>query len=168
MGRAKIELYVEMLEKAKAETLAAAGKVGQSQALYQGREATATPLWLLGHMANALNGVTLIWVFCGEGVLTREQRKPFAPDFAGGAPPTSDATAYPPWQDVIQCYNAVMTKVIEEVRAMEDAWLPKPLKGEVPEPLRAFFPSNGATLNQMVSHDAYHRGQIALLTRLAG
>lgn len=162
----KIEMLVLQLEKAMRDTLAAAEKVPEASRFRQLQEGKATPLWLLGHLTNTINTVVLRWTFSQESILTREHARLFSPDFAAGTPPTADATMYPEWGEVVALYTQAMTQAIEGVRSLADEELAGPLPGRMPEPLRAFFSSIEATLVQMVSHDAYHRGQIGMMAAL--
>jgi len=162
----KIEMLVRQLEKARNDTLAAAAKVPEANRYRQLQPGKATPLWLLGHLANTVNSVVLLWTLTGESLMPREAAKKFAPDFAGGAPPTANPEDYPDWDHVVSLYDFIMIDAIEGVGEMTDAQLPEPLAGRMPEPLRGFFSSNEVTLHQMISHDAYHRGQIGLLGSL--
>ena len=166
MSNAKIALYVEMLEKAKNDTLRVAGSVPEGSRLRQLAPGKATPLWLVGHLTNTMNTVVIRWVVLGESLVDREFGKQFAPDFAGGTPPGTDAAQYPAWDEVLARYDAVMTAAIAALATLDDSVLPEPLPGRVPDPLRQFFSSVGVTLNQMVAHDAYHRGQMAMIGAL--
>ncbi|MBI1318415.1 MAG: DUF664 domain-containing protein [Candidatus Hydrogenedens sp.] len=163
----KIETIVQQLQKARKDTLATAQKVTPENRLRQLQAGKATPLWLLGHLANTLNSVVLIWTLQRESQIAREVSKMFAPDFAGGKAPSANADDYPPWEEVVALYDRIMGLVIDGVSQMVDDQLPEPLAGKLPEPLRAFFSSNEVTLYQMISHDAYHRGQLGLLGALA-
>jgi hypothetical protein len=166
MSNPKVELLVQMLESAREQTLKTAGSVPESNRLLQLQEGKATPLWLVGHLANTLNTIVLRWMIEGEGIFTREQSKRFSPDFAAGDPPSTDSSKYPPWEEVVGLYRTAMDKAIAGARALTDAELAKPLKGKVPPPLDQFFSSNGTSLMIMINHDAYHRGQIGLLAKL--
>jgi uncharacterized damage-inducible protein DinB len=166
MSNPKIDLFVEQLSKARQDTLKAASAVPDSARLLQLKPGKATPLWLVGHLANTVNTVVLRWMLDVPGVLSREQAMLFAPDFAGGAPVSADANQYPAWSEVVALYDKAMSSVLEQLpKNLSDNDLPAPLK-RAPEPMRTFFSSNGVTLMQMVSHDAYHRGQIGLLAKL--
>lgn len=162
----KIDLLVAQMEKARRDTLAAAGNVPVEARLRQLQEGKATPLWLLGHLANTVNTVVLRWIFLQESILTREQAKAFSPDFAMGLPPSTDASQYPTWDEVVALYDTAMTRAIDGMRELDEGQLPEALPGKLPDPLRAFFSSIETTLMQMVSHDAYHRGQIGMLAAL--
>ncbi len=166
MSNPKIEVYAAMLERAKLHTLSTANSVPETARLRQLAEGKGTPLWLLGHLANTINVVVRMWMFEEKSMLEADLSLTFAPDFAGGKPPTPNADDYPAWDDVLKLYEEVFNATLPMIRAMEDSQLTEPPKGEVPEPVRSFFSSNAATLDQMVSHDAHHRGQIALIANL--
>jgi hypothetical protein len=165
MSSVKVSVYATLLAKAREETLAAAAAVPEDRRLYQLGAGKATPLWLLGHLANTVNAVLRLWILERESLLDRAQSMCFAPDFAGGKAPTADPADYAPWEEVVALYDRVMADAIEGVAALEDALLPEPLPGRMPEPLRGFFSSVEFSLGRMVAHDAYHRGQLAMLAK---
>lgn len=167
MAREKIAVYLGMLEEARAATLAAAEQVAPERRLFQLGEGRSTPLWLLGHLAMVCDGVVLGWMFGQESAIAPSVRLKFAPDIAGGRPPTTDPEDYPAWNELAAVYDSAMGKVIERVATLEDAVLPEPLPGDLPERLRAIFSSHEVTLNRIISHDAYHRGQMVLLGKSA-
>ncbi|MCC6143657.1 MAG: DinB family protein [Candidatus Hydrogenedentes bacterium] len=166
MSEPKVEVHLEGLQKAHRETLRVAGTVKESDRLLQLREGKATPLWLVGHLANTVNIVLVYMTLDKPFVLPKEFGKLFAPDFGGGMPPSTDASAYPAWEEVLVAYDTAMQAGISGVAELSDGDLPAEPRGKMPEPLRTYFPSIGATLLQMVQHDAYHRGQIGLLSKL--
>lgn len=163
MASPKVDLYAAMLEKAKSDTLASLGGVPESLRLRQIRAGGATPLWLAGHLANTINTVILRWILREPSCLSREESMMFAPDFAGGTPPSSDASQYPAWDAVLEKYNEVMSKAVAGVKTLDDAALDEALNEKIPDVFRSRFLTVDATLMQMVSHDAYHRGQVGLL-----
>lgn len=166
MANPQVELLVRQLKKAHTETLSAAGKVPEANRLLQLQEGKATPLWLLGHLANTVNILVLRFILRHEGFLKREISRVFSPDFAGGTPPSNDASLYPAWDEVVALYDQVMTTAIDGIAQLSDDDLPKPVPGNMPDPLRAYFTSIEVVLMQMVNHDAYHRGQIGMLANL--
>lgn len=165
MASSKVGLYAAMLDKAKSDTLTTLGRVPESMRLRQIREGGATPLWLVGHLANTINTIVLRWILRAPSCFSREESMLFAPDFAGGTPPSADAGMYPPWDEVVAKYEEVMSQAIEGLKALDDDALDQPLHDKVPEMFRQLFPTVEATLMQMVSHDAYHRGQVGLLSK---
>ncbi|MBI2426047.1 MAG: DinB family protein [Candidatus Hydrogenedentes bacterium] len=166
MSQAKIELLVEQLKMARYQTLKLADEIPEDRRLYQLKEGKATPLWLMGHLANTLNTICIMWMFNEESMIGKENVRLFAPDFARGTPPSTDASMYPAWDEVKALYKDAMTAVIQRVEQLTDDQLPNPMSDKTPEPLRAYFSSIGASLNIMVSHDAHHRGQMALIAKL--
>lgn len=162
----KIELLVEQLSFCREQTLKTASGVPEANRLLQLRPAKAHPLWLVGHLANTANVIMLQWVLNGDSVTPKGFGKMFAPDFGGGAPVTPNAADYPSWDEVIATYDKTFGTAIELAKKLADDDLPKPLPGRIPDPLRQHFSSIGKSLNIMVLHDSYHRGQIGLLAAL--
>jgi len=163
MAGPQISLYQAMLEKAQRDTLQVASGIPEGRRYHQFRSGGATPIWLVGHLASTINSVVLRWMFRAPSQFNREESLIFAPDFAGGTPPTSDPAAYPPWEAVLEKYATVLEQAREALGALPDDALEQSMGDHVPEFFRQRFPTTGATLMQMVSHDAYHRGQMAML-----
>lgn len=167
MSNIKVNLLRDQLQFALDETLGTAKRVPEGARLFQPGEGRATPLWLCGHLANTINTIVIRWILDGENVLTKEQSKLFAPDFGGGEPPSTDASKYPPYDEVVALYEKAMKQAIEGLTALTDEDLDKPIPKSIPDPLRTYFPTIGASIMRMVSHDGYHRGQIGLLSKIA-
>lgn len=165
MDNPRISVYSELLEIARRETSSAAGNVPVEKRLFQLREGKATPMWLIGHLANTVNTIILCWMLGGESQVDRSFRFAFAPDFAGGTPPSTDPALYPVWEEVLKRYEQIMQQAIDGVRLLPDSSLEEPLQGNVPDALRPFFPTVGAALARLIAHDAYHRGQMNLLAK---
>ena len=166
MSNTRVSLYAALLEAAQKHTLQIAESVPESHRFKQLQEGKATPLWLVGHLANTVNTLVLVYTLEQPSVLTKEQSVLFAPDFVGGKTPTTNPDEYPTWDEVITIYNAVFEKALEGVRALDDAVLPDPLPGKLADEMRSFFSSIGTTLGIMIQHDAYHRGQIGMIAKL--
>lgn len=160
------ETIADLLAFGHEQTLKTAERVPDEKRLVQPRDGKAHPLWLVGHLANTANVVMLQWTLNGDSITPKGFGKKFAPDFGGGDPIVSDPAQYPSWDEVIRIYAEAMNKAIDGIRTLDDAVLPDPLPGRIPDPLRSFFSSVGRTLQLMVNHDAYHRGQIGLLAAL--
>ncbi|MDZ4861009.1 MAG: DinB family protein [Candidatus Hydrogenedentes bacterium] len=162
----KIELLAEQLASCGDQTLKVAARVPDANRFLQLRPGKAHPLWLVGHLANTINVVIIQWALNGENMVPKGFGKKFAPDFAGGDPISPNAEDYPAWDAVIAIYAEAIQKALEKLKQAADADLPKPLPGRIPEPLRDHFGNVGQTLNIMVSHDSYHRGQLGMLGAL--
>jgi hypothetical protein len=166
MSHTKIDVYIEMLEKAKRDTLNVAGGVDEAHRFVQLKEAGATPLWLLGHLTGTMNTLGLEWIIGGESRISPEVAKAFAPDFGGGTPPSTNPGDYPAWDELVALYGELMDQFIDGLKGMDDSALAEGLRGEVAEVLREYFTSNAVALNQLISHDAHHRGQMAMMAKL--
>ena len=159
-------MLADQLAFCKEQTIKIAAGVPVESRFTQLKDGKAHPLWLLGHLANTANVVMLQWALNGENVTPKGFGRKFAPDFGGGDPVTTDPSAYPAWDEVVAVYERALTAAIDGVRKLDDSTLADPLPGRIPEPLRVHFSSIGVTLNIMVSHDSYHRGQMGMLSAL--
>lgn len=168
MNQDKVLTYAGLLEMSFDQTLRVAGSVPEANRCLQLEPGRVQPTWILGHLANTLNAVINLWMFRGENLMPKGWGRIFAPDFIGGNPVTGSPGDYPAWGDVLEQYAAVTQKVLADIRTLDDAVLPNPLPGLVPEPLRERFSSHEAALRMMVVHDNHHRGQMALLAKLNG
>lgn len=166
MSNVRVTLLADLLEGAQQHTLQIAESVPESHRLKQLQAGKATPLWLVGHLANTVNTLVLVYTLEQPSVLTREQSILFAPDFAGGKTPTTNPDEYPSWDETIALYNEVFEKALAGVRALDDSVLKDPLPGKLAEEMRGFFSSIGTTLSIMIQHDSYHRGQIGMIAKL--
>lgn len=166
MSNPKMELFAALLDWAREETLKAAASVPEDRRLSQLCAGKATPLWLLGHLASAVNTIVLRWLLEQEGLVSKEMTRLFSPDFAGGTPPSTDASMYPAWEEVVGVYDAVMKAAVEGIKALPDSDLDEALKGRMLDAMRTFFPTARVALTRMVNHDAYHRGQIGIISKL--
>lgn len=165
MSQANVDLLREQLEFARTETLATASRVPAAAQLHQLGEGRPTPLWLMGHLANTTNALIIRWMLRGENQVSKEFVTLFAPDFGGGDPPSTDASKYPPFEELVSTYDRIMQKAIADLSVLQDEDLDKPLPVALPEPIREKFPTMGKTLQRVVAHDAYHRGQIGMLSK---
>jgi hypothetical protein len=168
MSQDKVSVYRSLLQRSFKDTVRVARTVPESNRCLQLEDGRVQPTWLVGHLANTVNVVVHSWMFEGVSLLPKGWGRMFAPDFAGGTPVTCNPEDYPPFEDVVSHYAQITSQVLEDLQALMDEDLPKPLKGNVPEPLREHFPTNDAALTMMVLHDNYHRGQLGLLAKLAG
>jgi len=166
MSNLRVILLADLLEEARNHTLQTAAGVPESHRLKQVQAGKATPLWLVGHLANTLNTLVLVYTLEEASALSREQSNLFAPDFVGGKAPTGNADDYPAWDEVIELYKAVFDRTVPGIRKLSDDALAAPLPGRLPDALREYFSSIGTTLSIMVHHDGYHRGQIGMLAKL--
>ena len=166
MSNVRVSLLADLVEGARKHTLEITASVPESHRLKQLQEGKATPLWCVGHLANTVNAIVLVYTLEEASLMSKEQSVLFSPDFIGGKVPTGNADDYPSWDEVIELYNTVFDKALVGIRNLDDGVLDKPLPGNVPEDFRSFFSSIGTTLGIMINHDAYHRGQIGMIAKL--
>ena len=132
MSNPRLNLYIDLLEAARKHTLQIADGVPEANRLKQLQEGKATPLWLLGHLANTINTLVVVYTLQQESLLSREKSILFAPDFVGGKAPSSNADEYPAWEDVIALYNEVFDKALAGLKALDDSVLDNPLTSASP------------------------------------
>lgn len=166
MSKVEVELLARGFEASIQATVAAAKKVPAGKRMRQAQKGKSHPTWLLGHMAGALDSVVNGFGFGQKPQLSKEFRKKFSPDFAGGDPISSEAGDYPAWEEVLANYELAGKSVIENLRKLEDSELPGALRGPVPPPLAGMWGNLGKMMLMMTAHDSYHRGQMALLAAL--
>lgn len=159
-------VYAELLDTARRDTLRLAESVPPDRRLHQIQPEKATPLWLVGHLANTVNHLMLCWTLGLDSMLPGDFGPRFAPHFAGGAPPSTDPEAYPPWNEVLARYDDVMRAAVDATRALPDSALAEGSRGAMPEIFRGRFDTIASVVARMISHDAHHRGQIGLIAGL--
>lgn len=174
MARNEIEAYQGQILLGKNHTLQVIESVAEAQRYRQLAPGKAHPCWLIGHMAFACDARGLKSL-CGlEGVLDGSWREPFAPDFAGGQLPVADPDAYPSWEAVCAGYERVMDAFLAGLETLDDSQLDlPPLGGHPPardaaqaERSERLFGTIRRTLNMLILHDSYHRGQLGLLAAM--
>lgn len=165
MSKAKVELFQEMLEISKKETLKTAGKIPIGRRFSQTCDGKAHPLWLLGHLANTIDVVGTVWGFGGERTLPKQYGLRFAPDFAGGIPITANPEDYPGWDEIAGLYEKAFDRFLEHCGTISDADLPQEGRGRIPEEMKVHFSSIGTILRIMVMHESHHRGQMSMLAK---
>lgn len=166
MSNGKVKVYRGMLRAAVDNTVQAAEKVAERDRFRQIKEGKAHPLWLAGHLTNSMDTFVLSWIGGGESLIPKSFRRPFSPEFIGGNPVTTKADDYPGWDEVIETYKKVGEKAVEIVGNLDDAGVEADLKGPIPEKFKELFGNTERTLSITITHDAHHRGQIALLANL--
>lgn len=153
----------ELLKANCEQTVKACEACPEGKRLYQLADGKATPLWLLGHMANLANLVGVTMGLGKESLFPADWGAKFNPTQFGGSPITSNADDYPGWDELLEKYKAVMTTLAEGTAELEDAQLTGDCLGTVPPPLAEMVPNLKAAIVMHLIHDSHHRGQIALL-----
>jgi hypothetical protein len=126
-------------------------------------EGKATPLWLVGHLANTTNFLGSMIGLGQPSDMPKEWNAIFSPSQFGGTPITTNPADYPSWDEAVEAYTRVMGNYVKGIAALKDADLEGACKGTVPPPLAAMVPNLGASIYVNIVHDGHHRGQMALL-----
>ena len=119
------------------------------------------PLWVLGHIAVVEANVPRVLL---------GQPNPLAhwkPLFAAGTEPTSDAKAYPSFDDVLKAYRDARTKNLKLLDEIGEAGLDGPTKFP-PKGLEEPLATVGKAFMTIAMHQMNHRGQLADARRALG
>jgi hypothetical protein len=118
-------------------------------------------LWSLGHLAYIEGDIPRILL--GEPNPVEH----WAPIFAPRTQPKSDASAYPPFDEVLRTYRELRArnmKLLDEVGENGLDRLPKDIPPGFEDAMKTF----GHTLLLITLHNMVHYGQIAVARRAAG
>ena len=129
-------------------------------------EGKATPLWLMGHMANTIDLIGIQIGFGLPSAMPESAKGKFNPTEFGGGPITTNPDDYPSWDETAEAYIKVLDQYAEAVAQLSDEELAGPPKGTLPDMLKDMIPTllAGVTLN--IIHDSHHRGQVGMLSKL--
>lgn len=166
MSTAKTELLAVQFEASAQATFKNATDIPENARYKQLKEGKAHPLWVMGHLCGALDEVTNHWILNGEKQMDNEIDRKFSPEFFGGLPITSDPDFYPSWDEVMKLYTNISAKTVRLIKGLTDEQLSEDPLGPIPDEARDFFGNVGQSLNSMLQHDAYHRGQMMLIVAL--
>jgi uncharacterized damage-inducible protein DinB len=167
MDNPKLSVLIELLKQARTQTLKAVEGVPETHRFKQLQAEKATPLWLLGHLSRTVDRIIIGWTLEQPSILGDDLAHRFAPSQVNGMPPTTNPEDYPTWDELTTLYNQVMDQAISGLAKLTDTDLDKPLPGDLPPSYRERFSSIGSALQLLINHDAYHRGQMGLLGKLA-
>jgi hypothetical protein len=123
----------------------------------------ATPIWLVGHLANSANFLGMLIGLGQKSDFPKDWSPRFTPGMFGGLPITTNPGDYPAWDEVVEAYKRVMGNYVKAVGELKDAEIPGPCRGKVPPPLAGMLPDLQASICVNIVHDGHHRGQLALL-----
>jgi len=119
------------------------------------------PLWNIGHLCVIEGNIPNI--LFGEPNPV-EHWKPL---FDAGTKPKADASAYPPFDEVLRTYHSLRARTLEILEDLGDAGLDrKPAK--VPPGFEPMMTTVGQTLLVITLHNMLHNGEIIDCRRAAG
>lgn len=120
------------------------------------------PLWIVGHLAYSESNIFHCYIL-GQGNPLAEWKDVFGI----GSQPKNDATAYPPYDEMLAKFEAVRADTLAYLETITDTDLDNP-SHNVPEDRKAYFGTIGKCLTVMTTHLAFHGGQLADARRAAG
>lgn len=119
------------------------------------------PLWVIGHIA-VVEGTFAHFLFGQPNPVGS-----WDPLFARGTEPTTDASAYPPFDEILATYRSLRAKSLARLDEIDDAWLDQP-SDSLPPGFSDPSLSRGQILLILALHQANHLGQIADARRASG
>lgn len=119
------------------------------------------PLWVMGHLAY-IEG-TLSPTLFGEPNPVEHWAALFAP----GTTPSTDASTYPPFEEIQQTFHKLRAATLKRLDEVGEGGLDAPPK-EVPPGFEEAMSSVGQTMLLITLHQMVHYGQIADARRVAG
>jgi uncharacterized damage-inducible protein DinB len=119
------------------------------------------PLWVLGHITVIEGGIPQV-LFGEPNPVQR-----WAPLFAAGSEPTTDPSAYPPFEEVLRTYRDLRARNLEILEQLGEAGLDRPTVAP-PRGLEDVLRTAGDTFLVLALHRMNHRGQVADARRAAG
>lgn len=119
------------------------------------------PLWVAGHLAVSEGQIPAM--LFGESNPV-EHWKPL---FDGGTQPTTDASDYPPYEEVLRTYRDLRERNLKLLDEIGDEGLDRPTAAPMPG-AENYFDTFGQVFLTMTMHQEFHCGQIADARRAAG
>jgi hypothetical protein len=119
------------------------------------------PLWVVGHLALVEGSVPQ--VLFGEPNPVEHWR----PLFGQGSTPTTDAAAYPTYDDVLKTYRDLRAKNLARLDEIGEAGLDRP-PAAIPPGFEDEMSTTGQTLLVIALHQMSHLGQLADSRRASG
>jgi uncharacterized damage-inducible protein DinB len=119
------------------------------------------PLWILGHITFIEGNVPHV-LFGEPNPVAR-----WAPLFAPGTEPTADASAYPPFDELVHTYRDLRARNLQILEQLGEAGLDRPTKSP-PRGLEHVLGTVGQSFLTIALHQMSHRGQVADARRVAG
>ncbi len=119
------------------------------------------PLWNIGHLAY-IEG-SLHHIVTGEPNPVEK----WAPLFATGTQPKTEASAYPPFEEILRTYRDLRAENLRMLDQLGEAGLDRAPKF-IPPGFEEAMKTNGRALLVLTLHNMVHYGEIANCRRAAG
>ena len=118
------------------------------------------PLWVLGHIVRAESDLL-------DGfILGQPNRYPELECFGMGKEPSTNADDYPSIDDLLGKFEEIRSATIAHLDSISDDDLDQ--KSHAPEEFGELFGTVGSCFAAMITHMAFHTGQVADARRAAG
>ena len=118
-------------------------------------------MWIVGHLPVAEGRLHKILFGSPNPV---EEWKPL---FDWGTQPRTDASAYPPFEEVLQTFRRLRATTLAHLDKIGDQGLDQPT-AMVPRGLDAAFATVGKAALTIAMHQAFHSGEGAVARRASG
>ncbi len=118
-------------------------------------------MWILGHVTVAEGRLHKILFGSPNPV---EHWKPL---FDWGSEPTTDPSAYPSFDEVLQTYRRLRRKTLAFLDEIGDEGLDQPTK-VAPPGLESAFATVGKAIMTIAMHQTFHNGEAAVARRASG
>lgn len=119
------------------------------------------PLWVLGHITLVEGNIPKV-IFGEPNPVAH-----WAPLFAPGTEPTADASAYPPFEEVLRTYRDLRARNMRILEELGDEGLDRKTAAP-PKGLEHVLGTVGTAFLTVAMHQMSHRGQVADCRRVAG
>lgn len=119
------------------------------------------PLWTVGHLAYSESNILHCFILGDDNPIAE-----WKDTFGIGSQPVNDATAYPPFEELLAKFESVRAETLAYLETITDADLDK--LSHCPEEKKDFFGTVGQCLAVLTTHLAFHGGQLADARRAAG
>lgn len=120
-------------------------------------------LWILGHLIYIESSAV-------HGMILGKTDYPYAdwePRFGMGSQPVADASAYPPFDELVAAWDGVRATTLETLDTLTDDDLDRPAPG-CPEEWKSWFGTIGKVLSSQIIHPPMHYGQLSDIRRSLG
>jgi uncharacterized damage-inducible protein DinB len=119
------------------------------------------PLWVLGHITLVEGNIPKV-LFGDPNPVEK-----WAPLFAPGSEPKTDASAYPSFDELLGAYRDLRAKNLQILEQLGEAGLDRPTKNP-PRGLEEMLKTAGDMFMLVAMHQMNHRGQVADARRAIG
>lgn len=163
MDRYTLDIAVGQIEFARRYTKQLLADVQTDEWFLQPAGGVTHLAWQVGHLAMAQYGLTMLRLRGKEPQDREFISNDFIRRFQKGTQPEADVSLYPPVDEILNVFERVHERALDELAGYQDEDLNEP----VPEP-HAVFDTKMGSVFFCSAHEMLHAGQIGLIRRLLG